>query len=96
MSADNWAICPKCMQKQIEEHEQLKRQVGESYGVVPVEQYLQLRRKLEIPVKFEYTLREDYEIGVYEDGEFSISYKGYCDKCKFNYEYKHKEQVYIP
>lgn len=42
--------------------------------------------------------REDYEIGMEEDGEFWISYRGECGTrqvkgCGFKHEFKHKEQV---
>ena len=37
-------------------------------------------------------LREDYDIG-FENGEFSVHYKGSCTECGFRFEFKHKEQV---
>jgi hypothetical protein len=44
------------------------------------------------------TLREDYEIGIYE-GEFYIRYKGHCQPgeryggCGFKHTFKHDEKI---
>ena len=38
-------------------------------------------------------LREDYEIYIGADGNFYVSYSGYCYACKFKFNYKHEEQV---
>ena len=59
MSADNWAICPKCKGH----------------------------------------LREDYEIGMRDDGVFSVSYRSSCygkdrEGCGFTYRFKHDDIVY--
>ena len=39
------------------------------------------------------TLREDYDIGIDEDGEFEISYWASCEECKFQFKFDHKQKV---
>lgn len=61
MSADNWALCPKCRQKAIAETEQLRATAAEAYGKVPVEEFDNLRAKADLGVTIERTFREDWE-----------------------------------
>ncbi len=67
MSADNWAVCPRCK-------------------LAPNPYY----------EKVGFNFREDYEIGVYEDGEFFISYHGKCEKCGLEKLFRHTERVISP
>lgn len=87
MSADNWAICPKCKAEKDESDEQVKN----AYGVVPADEYMylvELSKK-----KLENTLREDYEIGIYDGNEFYINYTGRCSVCGFEKRFKHTEKL---
>ena len=60
MSADNWALCPKCQPEEVSE--------------------------------YDYTLREDYDIGI-SDGRLYIDYRGQCSVCGFKKKFKHEEKV---
>lgn len=82
MSADNYTTCPRCEAIQ----EKAKKEAQESYGTVSEEEYLHLVEKSK-PKKDEDTLREDYEIGIY-NGKFYIRYEGACSQCSFFYVYK--------
>ncbi len=62
MSADNWAICPRC------------------------------KKNKQLTGIDEYTLREDYEIGI-QDGEFYARYKGRCNSCDFDFRYDYSKKV---
>lgn len=94
MSADNWAICPKCNQKQLKEQIDLAIKVQANYGILPVEDWLELKSQLDNPMKLDFTLREDYHIGVDgQTGKFFVTYKAGCRVCGFVYEYKHVESV---
>jgi hypothetical protein len=42
------------------------------------------------------TLREDYEIGVNDTGEFEIVYSCRCNTCGFVFTFKHKQQLTKP
>lgn len=94
MSADNWGKCPKC--KQLKEAEQVKAKADAdaSYGRIPAAEWTKLNRKANEPVKFDDTLREDYETGIY-NGVFSVDYHGSCDRCGFKFSFKHEEQVKV-
>ncbi len=89
MSADNWAQCPRCMEqhkqsiKDAEEHER------RAYGKLPPEDYMALVRENAERTEPDSTLREDYEIGVYQ-GVFSIHYTGACKVCGFRIRFEHK------
>jgi hypothetical protein len=94
MSADNWGVCPRCLKKQIETQAKKVQEVNDSYGKVSQEVYmknledLQRRKLIE-----EFTLREDYDIGVDGDGEFHIDYRASCENCGLEFGYKHAEVI---
>lgn len=98
MSADNWALCPSCGGKENITTSALEVQVGLAYGRVSAYEYSQLLKLLEAERATkrepERTLREDYEIGIW-DGRFHINYSGWCNECGFSYEYKLDEPVTV-
>ena len=87
MSADNWAYCPKCKVAELKKEASLDETIRQSYGKISSEKYLELLQKRQNPVGLECTLREDYNIGIY-DGEFYVSYSGSCQKCDFKKAFK--------
>ena len=87
MSADNWGICPKCK-------ETAEKNIASAYGKVSEEEYLATLNKRK-EVENETTLREDYEVGVDIDGEFSVSYSCHCSKCGFKFEYKYSQELIV-
>lgn len=92
MSADNWAICPKCQKVEDDKHAKIVEKAETSYGKIPVDEYLNLLEKSRQPVKLDFTLREDYEIGI-QDNEFYVKYKSNCKVCGFSYEYKYDKRI---
>lgn len=97
MSADNWAICPKCRIRAEREKQKLLDKVVESYGKIAQKEWEGLKSntlyRIEIAEGKTQTLREDYELGVCSNGEFSISYKAHCDRCNLSFNFKHQEMV---
>lgn len=95
MSADNWAICPKCHEAFEKKLIEFDETVEKSYGKVPPEEYIRLiAQRAELETKEEpTTLREDYEQGILE-GEYFLRYSGYCDVCKFEFTKKIDEKVW--
>lgn len=92
MSADNWAVCPRCKKNEMNAISALDREVEMSYGEIPIDDFLVLRnkaidRRKALPDRVA-TFREDYEIYGAEDGAINISYSGSCKDCglklKFN------------
>ena len=92
MSADNYAVCPQCITNAEYERANAQREANEQYGKISQDKYLALVRIAEydkaenirgaVP-----TLREDYTIGVYDNGEFRIEYSCNCHVCGFSYTY---------
>ena len=90
MSADNWAVCPRCLKREIERREDLDKQVKEKYGKLAQSEYLALVEKSKVPQQpVKQTLCEDYKLGTNEDGLFEVNYSCGCSVCgykaKFNY-----------
>ena len=94
MSADNWATCPKCLQKEKDKRAKLEKKLAESYGKIDVEKWEDLQKKAREPIPETSTFREDYELGMSPDGEFCISYGGSCT-CGFRHDFNHNETVKV-
>lgn len=93
MSADRWAICPKCKKTLNEKRDSAIRKAKASYGKVPEEDYRAAMDAAGKPVSLEETFREDYEQGMDEDGTYSVSYGGYCKRCGFTHKYTFSQDV---
>jgi len=93
MSADNWTICPKCNKSSLQLEKKEREKIKNSYGKISAEEYLELVRQHKLPKKIEDTLREDYEIGIDENGGFSIHYSCYCEECRFKFEFNYNEII---
>lgn len=98
MSADNWAICPRCASKHEEHVKVLIAALDEAYGKVPVEEFDRLRSECDAEARkeLEQTFREDYEIWGAEDGELNVSYSGGCRECGLGHKFKHSETFHVP
>lgn len=95
MSADNWAICPKCCQQKDAKIKDLKKKIGENYGKISVGQYETLINDLHnlTDKSVGHTLREDYDIGIWNEN-FDISYMASCSQCGFSHTYTLSEKVF--
>lgn len=92
MSADNWTKCPNCKIKAQNQVRELESKLDTAYGKVSKEEYQTIVNQINSSsIKLEDTLREDYEIGIHKD-EFFINYVGYCQVCKWSYEYKYEDK----
>ena len=95
MSADRWAICPKCRKKAVGEKESLIKKAEDGYGQLSQKDYETIVFDSRTPINLTETLREDYEIYMEDDGLFSVEYSASCDTCGFKYNFNHSEQVEI-
>lgn len=96
MSADNWAVCPKCKAEHERSKAEFAERVEESYGKVPAAKWEEMKLQLaEFDKPLEATFREDYEQGVDEDGEYSCSYHGGCRVCNCEHLFKITQKVKI-
>ena len=102
MSADRWAICPKCYVKARVAQTEAAEAARAAYGVKPIEEFDRLRAEAARPLDSETleSLREDWDIGVYaddeDDGRFSlvIAYAGKCQTCGFEVVYRYERRVF--
>lgn len=97
MSADNWALCPRCNKDQVNKLRLMKVNLEESYGKVDLKEYKLLEQEFYNTKKevLEYTLREDYEQGMNKSGIYHISYSCQCTVCGFEYNYAYSYKVDI-
>jgi len=95
MIADNWAICPQCqiiaVQRQAEEEQEL----AAAYGQVSSEEYLRLFEASRIKLVPQETLRESWDIGIWE-GKFDVSYCATCLECGLTHKFEHAETIPSP
>ncbi len=87
MSADAWRICPNCEQVANEAFVAKLAAARDSYGKVTPEAYAKLCAQAAKKPELEESLREDYEIGVW-NGKFEVSYHGMCQRCGLTHEFK--------
>lgn len=86
MSADNWAVCPKCLKD-------VDNKVKSLYGKVSEEEYGKLIEEKQ-ETEREQTLREDYEIWTNVDGRFMVKYSCSCSACGLKFEYNYSKLIY--
>ncbi len=82
MSADNWAICPRCLHEAQAAATAERERVQALYGQVELEEFEKQRAALSEPDDESFrTFREDYEIYDAETGTVQIDYRGGCTRC---------------
>lgn len=94
MSADNWAICPKCKKVNDEGNRKRILEAGKKYGKVSPDEFINLMKVAKKPKELEATMREDYEIHMDENGFFEVNYSCACQDCGFRHTFKQTEQVW--
>ena len=97
MSADNWTICPRCLNNWKTSVNADLEAAKDSYGKIPQEEFIQKLATAEVKAKvmIQPTLREDYEIGADEKGMFGVSYTCTCNVCGFTFRYEYQEKLSI-
>jgi hypothetical protein len=96
VSPRSWRVCPRCLAIAKARYFADKQRVEDAYGQVGREEYLKLAAGLGEPPTFSgmpESLREDYEIILTVNGEFSVSYGCRCENCDFRHEFNHVEQL---
>lgn len=82
MSADNWTICPVCLQNRTDPTQAAQK----LYGQVSADEYEQRMKDARNVAPQEQSLREDYEFYL-EDFSLSISYGCTCQDCGFTFSF---------
>lgn len=78
MSADNWAVCPRCIKMA---YEKAVADFKTTFGYTPP------KEQILVEPKNCHTFREDYEIDGAEEGEVVVYYKGHCSNCQLRLEF---------
>jgi len=94
MSADNWAVCPRCSRRRDERLMEMDRALSDAYGTVPVEEFDRLRAERDEFANAQpaYTFREDYEFWGADIAELNASYRGSCKECGLEHKFEHHEK----
>jgi hypothetical protein len=95
MSADNWAVCPRCKHRARLKFDADSAAVQAMYGKVPVEDFDAARAALELE-DVGYTFREEYEFCDAESGEVVASYRGRCTRCDLGLDFKVQREFWSP
>lgn len=95
MSADNWAVCPRCKYRAMQKYEADSAAVQAMYGTVPVEQFDAARAALKLE-DVGHTFREDYEFYDAETGQIEATYDGGCTRCGLTCTLKASEKFWSP
>lgn len=94
MSANNWAICPRCKADWEMCRAKSQKEHDESYGRISAEKFLENCEKLgeQMKMQLEFTFREDFEIGIYGDF-FEVKYKGKCETCGLEHTFTYGKRI---
>jgi hypothetical protein len=93
VSADNWTICPACKAKAEADRASKTEKAAKAYGKVSAEEFHKFNDAAREPIKLQETMREDYELGTDEDGQFEVSYHASCQVCTFKFAFKHTQDA---
>lgn len=91
MSADNWRVCPQCLEKATRKRERAIAKAEDSYGKVSASEYRAAIAEASQPLEAVEHMREDYRVSVDTDGVFRLSYRAACEDCDFGFEKKIEE-----
>lgn len=82
MSASNWQVCPRCLDRAHTSREAEVARVDAMYGRVPVEEFDAAREAIpDVDPRQMMTFREDYEFYGAETGKVNARYEGRCTTC---------------
>ena len=90
MSADNWRTCPACVEIAEKKRNERIKNANAKYGKVPIDEFMLMIFEAEKPLRHEPTLREDYEQGIQDDGNYYVSFHATCNQCEFQFSYENK------
>jgi hypothetical protein len=95
MSADNWAVCPRCFARALEVAAEQRATVEESYGSIPRDRFLLAVADLKEPNTADFhTFREDYEFWGAESGTIEWRYRGVCTACSLAAELSGSHELF--
>jgi len=96
MSADNWTYCPMCKLNTKKRQLTLEKECIDQYGKISLQEYEKLQTKLKNIKNSDQdtTLKEDYEIGIFDE-DLIINYHASCSMCNFEFNFKETKSLNI-
>jgi len=98
MSADNWALCPRCtdqLERDVVDAERAEIAADDANNLTAWreahERTVEARLALHAAKS---TFREDYEIYGADDGTVIVTYGGECQTCGLDLEFRHEHPLY--
>lgn len=95
MSADNYAVCPRCKDIGTKTYQERVREVKAQYGKVSADEYARLTATLPARGSKEHTFAESYEFYGVEDGTLKIRYGGKCQACNLELNLEIDVPLYV-
>lgn len=83
MSADAWETCPICHNRP----EEYPDGIEHLYGKISLDEFLKLKAEIE-QLEAEETVREDYEVGLADDGTAWVYLRLKCQTCGTTWKFK--------
>lgn len=98
MSADNWAVCPRCRTNVDGLNQARINAPGKAYGKVAADVYHKLVDDAKSLLPYKESLREDFGIGIVktdrdEKPRFVVDYSARCIDCGFTHKFKHETEI---
>jgi len=95
VSADNWAVCPRCEKLRQEGLAAERATLDLAYGTVPLVVFDAMRAELEAKLAEhpQRTFREDYEFYGIDEGTLGVSYRGSCKTCGLSFTLSQEHDV---
>lgn len=97
MSASNWAVCPRCLERARVARDDAFQHALSLYGVVPLDEFESARTEAEavaVSADAFQTFREDYEIYGASEGTVKVSYSGHCQTCHLGFDFTDERTFY--
>ena len=96
MSASDWEVCPRCLDRAQAERATKQADAVEAYGKVTPEAYEAMCLAAAAPIEQDkmVTFREDYEFYGVADGVIHASYSGHCSVCGLGLDFADEHPFY--
>ena len=96
MSADNWAVCPRCLAKAVKAHMLLTGEIKGNETMSPDVKRLALSAIPDVDPEDYRTWREDYEFSGVTTGWITASYSGSCTECGLSADFTSLHDILLP
>jgi hypothetical protein len=96
VSANNYAVCPRCTIRAAKKAAELMEEAEAAYGSVPAQEYAAMITEASAAAVLPgnvYTFREDWEIYGAANGAVVVDYGGSCETCGLSLRFKDEHPI---